>query len=275
MTGVSFYNNSAETIPPFAVMQVQDTQSVAGRTVVKVGKPTGDSNAAGYLLNGPVSIPAGKTGIGFTASNPTWAFYDDADTPSNGDDWGAESGSWKLLSGNTGFRVVGGATGGSSDIVLVRVVGSGGGFALLGPCVAFTPDIGDPDTDFGTTYPDGCEGPDRLGVYLTNPSGGSVMILECNLESTGPLTLTSDSFTLACKSGSISCYVKIVITSTDLGGVVATVNKVSDDSVVAAYRNAIYSWYPDQAGNVQMGPDSSPCVCGTLPYDLCIAIPNR
>lgn len=273
---VGFYNNSGEAIPPYAVMEVEEVEIVGGRSLVKVRKPTGSDNEAGYLLNGPVTVPIGKTGNGYTATEPAWAYYDTGGTPSNGSEWGPEEDEWWLKSDQTGFRIVGGADA-TNERVLVRVIGGGGAVRVIGPCGTYTPDMADPDTDFETAYPGGCEGPDVLGLNLLNVITNTVQMIRLELESTGPLKLSSSSFNLTCESTTISCYFEVVFNDLDTGGVVGTIYKVSDDSVMQGYTNSLYAWNPLAGGNIQLGPNAAAqaCECRTLPYDLCLSIPTR
>jgi hypothetical protein len=156
--------------------------------------------------------------------------------------------------------------------ILSRVAAS---LTVIGPCGGYVPEAADPDTDFETSYPDGCEGPDVLGLYLKNLDTGVSVVHRLTLASTGPLTLTSDSLSLTCSTGSISCYAHVVFNSLSIGGVIGSLKRVSDDSVVQAYQNATYSYVPMLGGNLQMGPNATACVCPALPYNLCLAIPNR
>ena len=153
--------------------------------------------------------------------------------------------------------------------------GGTGAVRVIGPCVAYTPDVGDPDTDFEEAYPGGCDGPDVLGLNVKNLGTGVTSVVRMEVQSTGPLTFSSDTFSFSCASSTINVYAVVVFNDLDIEGVVATIYLDSDDSVVQAYTNTIYSWNPLAGGNLQMGPSSTSCDCGTLPYDLCISIPTR
>jgi hypothetical protein len=164
----------------------------------------------------------------------------------------------------------------------IQWVGSGweilpraGGVTVIGPCVAYTPDLADPDTDFETAYPGGCDGPDVLGVNVLNVSNNTTTVFRAELESTGPLVLSTDTFTFACKSGTRSVYIKVTFSGIDLLEPVANVHNASDDSVLQGYTATINSWDPLAGGNLQMAPDNTSCDCGTLPFNLCFSVPTR
>jgi hypothetical protein len=155
------------------------------------------------------------------------------------------------------------------------ILGGGGGVTVIGPCATYTPELADPDTDFAEAYPGGCDGPDVLGVNVLNVATAVTTVKRMELESTGPLVLSTDAFTFNCKSGSLSVYIKITFTGINLEEVVANVHLDSDDSIVQGYTNTLYSWDPLSGGNLQMAPDSTSCDCGTLPFNLCFSVPTR
>jgi hypothetical protein len=158
-----------------------------------------------------------------------------------------------------------------------EIIGGGGAVQVIGPCGTYTPDEADPDTAFDTAYPNGCEGPDVLGLNVLNVTNGTVQIVRLELESTGPLKLSSGSFNITCDSSTVACYCEVVFNDLDTGGVVGTIYKVSDDSVMQGYTNSLYAWNPMAGGNIQLGPNAAAqaCECRTLPYDLCLSIPTR
>ena len=128
MSYVSFYNGSGESIPAYGVMMVTSHRSVGGKSVPSVEKPGPEQANAGYLLNGPASVPSGKVGKGLAPVAAGWALYDTLDTPVPGEEWGPIADSWELGSDGEGFKVIGGH---ASGRVLVRSVGSGGGLGSL------------------------------------------------------------------------------------------------------------------------------------------------
>jgi hypothetical protein len=135
--------------------------------------------------------------------------------------------------------------------------------------------VADPDTDFETAYPGGCDGPDVLAVTIQNLTTGTFTLERMELESTGPLVLSTDTFTFLCRGSSRSVYIKITFNSLDVGGVVANIHNDSDDSVLQEYTNSMYSWDPLAAGNLHCGPDDTSCDCGSVPYNLCFSVPTR
>lgn len=152
----------------------------------------------------------------------------------------------------------------------------GGAVQVIGPCGLFTPDISDPDTNFDEPYPSSCEGPDVLGVHLVNPVDNTFQDIRAEKTGTGPLTFETDSFSLTCAGGNVSCYITLTFNSLDTDGVEGQILKVFDDSLVQEYTNSLYSWHPLAGGNLQMGPSGTTnCVCTTTPYNLCISIPSR
>ena len=100
-------NNSGEEIPAFAVMRVTGVTD----EVLQVAKPNAASDTKA-AVNGPTPIPIGGHGNA-TYDSPFFVLYDTGDgTPTFGDMWGTESGSWKLRAANDGFCALGGAVAG-------------------------------------------------------------------------------------------------------------------------------------------------------------------
>lgn len=135
--------------------------------------------------------------------------------------------------------------------------------------------MGDPDTDFEEAYPGGCDGPDVLGVNILNITTPGSQIQRLEFESSGPLTLSTDTFSINCITGTRNVYIKVVFTSLTFGGTVATIYNDSDDSVLQEYTNTINSWDPLSGGNLQAAPDNTACDCVTIPFNLCFAVPTR
>lgn len=97
-------NTGSAPIPPYAVMRVSGIDSTTG--YYQVGQPNADSMTE-ILINGPSAIPGSAEGQGHR-SDPCTVLYETIDgTPAVGEDWGTESGSWKLRKDKTGFRVLG------------------------------------------------------------------------------------------------------------------------------------------------------------------------
>lgn len=98
------------TVPAFGLMRITGFNSEDG--VYTVGQPNA-SNLGGLLVNGPAEIEADNDGVG-TPDPVAIVLYDTGDgTPTNGQQWGSASGSWKLRSGKTGWKIAGAASEGS------------------------------------------------------------------------------------------------------------------------------------------------------------------
>lgn len=97
-------NQSSETIPAYAIMQIT---GVNGDQVVTVNKCTTDSTKL-FLINSGATIQPGDGGVGYAPMEmPYWVYYDTADgTPANGEQWGPASGSWKAKKGKTGLLML-------------------------------------------------------------------------------------------------------------------------------------------------------------------------
>ena len=104
---VACKNTSGEAIPAFAVMRVTGVTD----EVLQVAKPNAASDTKA-VVNGPTPIPIAGFGNA-TYDSPFFVLYETADgTPTFGDMWGTESGSWKLRAANDGFCALGGAVAG-------------------------------------------------------------------------------------------------------------------------------------------------------------------
>lgn len=101
---IAVRNDSGETAPAFAVLRITGSAVVEGRTVITVGKPD-DTSTAVLLLNGPVDVAAGK--YGQATPGPSFALYDDAETPAFSERWGTADGSWELEQDAPGAIVMG------------------------------------------------------------------------------------------------------------------------------------------------------------------------
>jgi hypothetical protein len=134
MRWIPVRNDAGAEIPGFGVMRPTGAVTVHNQVVITVAKPNADS-ATGQMINGPNPIPTGLYGQG-TWDLPAYALYNTGATPAYGEDWGTENAEWKLKSGNTGFRIVGGATSGRV------LVGPQPNSAAITPVFAFAGDTG-------------------------------------------------------------------------------------------------------------------------------------
>lgn len=124
-------NESGETIPGFAVMQISGWESDRnGRDYIKVKKPDGDGTM--FLLNSPFPIENDKIGRA-NESGRVYGLYDSGDgTPAVDESWGPESGSWKLKKDNSGFFIIGDHKGtGDNARVRVKLAASAGGGGVV------------------------------------------------------------------------------------------------------------------------------------------------
>jgi hypothetical protein len=102
------WNTSSFTVPPFGAMKLVGRD--VDRYLMKVGRP----DAAGIdprtvWFNGPYSIPPNFEGFGTPDPYPLAAYDDSSGTPSVGQVWRTQNGSWLLSpsgSGKPGFIVV-------------------------------------------------------------------------------------------------------------------------------------------------------------------------
>jgi len=151
------------------------------------------------------------------------------------------------------------------------------GLTVLGPCASYTPAVELDDTDFDVVFPGGCLGPSRYGLNYRNLITGTATFIPLELEDPEAETLkfSSDTFSHACVAGSIDVYVDLEIPSLARDAVKLFVRKDSDDSLLANFRNSIFSWFAMQAGYLQFGPDAGTCACPTFPYEICLSVPTR
>lgn len=105
-------NAGGAEIPSFAIMRGTGTTTIDSKPVVTVDKPN-TSFQRWYYVNGPVPIPASKTGAATIFVPQVYALYDTADgTPAVGEAWGVANGSHKLRKNRPGFNILQGGTGG-------------------------------------------------------------------------------------------------------------------------------------------------------------------
>lgn len=131
-----FINSSGETIPAYAVMQVDGWQEQNDLGFFKCKKPTESGEI--YILNGTRPVPAGGLGRATSALSRMGAFalFDDSSTPDVNQQWGPEPDEWHLKKDAEGFFVIGDIKGsaanppgfpGQASTKRVRVSGVAGG----------------------------------------------------------------------------------------------------------------------------------------------------
>lgn len=102
-----FYNESGETIPPFACLRIIGATTRNNRTVIRVGKPNTYGAQYHHRFNGPTQVTAGTYGVCTIGPHVT-ALYETADgTPAFGERWGPRDATWKLKKHTGGFQIVG------------------------------------------------------------------------------------------------------------------------------------------------------------------------
>ena len=156
-----------------------------------------------------------------------------------------------------------------------RVYSSEGGAVpvVLGPCGQWVPDVADLPTDLEVAYPDGCDGPEALGLTYQNLSSGIITFKRLvYVPASSPFRLDSDTWTHACATGNKTVYVKVVVNGLDVEEVVLTFYDDSDDSVLAEYHNKFYTWQALVGGYLQL--KTHLCNCSTFPYDICVDAPE-
>lgn len=106
------YNNSGETIPQYAVMQVEDLTERTGfsgtaEDAYSVTKPDGTGGVL-FLINAGDEIEQGRFGAGLFLAQPNKVLIDDAGAdPEFQDSYGPVEDQWHLKAGGIGFRWLG------------------------------------------------------------------------------------------------------------------------------------------------------------------------
>lgn len=139
---IVFLNNSGETVPPHAIMQIQSVSGVPVdmAQLVTINKP--NSTTSQYIVNGPLSVEDQKQGRARLASPLIIRFT--GTTPVLGDDVGPSASSWAVSTSGSGYVALGGAEDG---VVLCRPAGGGGS----GTCIEVVTDITCVDGEFVVT----------------------------------------------------------------------------------------------------------------------------
>lgn len=109
-----FINAGATEVPAFGMLEITGMSSSALGSILypilSARRPTSDS-IQGAFINSHLPVPVGAQGI-CTIDVPTWVAYDTSGTPAYDEDWGTQTDSYLLKSGNTGFKIIGGETDG-------------------------------------------------------------------------------------------------------------------------------------------------------------------
>lgn len=98
------YNDSGETIPAWAILQITGVDREGN---IKVDQCSTDSTKL-FLINSGSIIDIGDYGVGYAPMEmPYWVYYDTADgTPANGEQWGPGAGTWKAKKNKIGLLML-------------------------------------------------------------------------------------------------------------------------------------------------------------------------
>ena len=112
-----FRNDSGETIPAYALMQIQGTAELYDRTYHLVSKYN-EGSFGGFLFNSKREVENGKTGVAQTVIHPL--ALGNGGTATLGQLWGASSGSWALTK-NGGPWIIAGNSTVATNVVRVQL----------------------------------------------------------------------------------------------------------------------------------------------------------
>jgi len=119
-------NDTGETIPPFACLQVTGAVDTGGQNYITVDKPVDQTGVAGkYLFNG--IAPVEVDGYGLAHDGPLVRMLTDGSTVTCGDSWQPDVGEFSVIPGGSMFSAVG-----EDDIetnIMRAFILSGGGMA--------------------------------------------------------------------------------------------------------------------------------------------------
>lgn len=119
-----FTNDSGETIPPYACMQITGTLDVGDRNYLVVDKPADtDGTAGAFIFNGGREVEADTEGLA-QASTVVRGFKDTG-TATGGERWSPVSGQWYIEQDDAGQFICCGDDGVDDDVVKVVAVGGG------------------------------------------------------------------------------------------------------------------------------------------------------
>lgn len=103
---VTFLNNSGEDVPAYGVMRITGLTLLGGvQAVLVIAKPNTTSQPF-YLVNGPVRCKAGAYGEGTWLEASGTVKYSSGH-PNYGNNWGPTNDDWGLVSGRSGFVMLG------------------------------------------------------------------------------------------------------------------------------------------------------------------------
>jgi hypothetical protein len=114
---IRFRNDYAGALPAYGCLRVTGVATVDGVQVFTVDRPNTTFSRL-YLVNGPEDVADDAYGWGTWLWHADWVLYDDGNTPAFGEEWGPQDGSFEIKKYRYGFTIWGGATGGSTDLVM-------------------------------------------------------------------------------------------------------------------------------------------------------------
>lgn len=175
---VKFTNNSGETIPAYACIQITGTEEQGGINYLVADKPADTDGTAGwYLFNGAREVASDAEGV--AQLPPVMRGYKNTGTITGGDRWRPTAGQWYLTQDDSGIFVAAGADDVEDDVLRVMEIGGSGNrlfrFTMNENWGATTAGAADSDilemdgTD--TTIDDDVLDP--LGIFSTLTSGSA------------------------------------------------------------------------------------------------------
>lgn len=123
---IKFTNDSGETIPAYACMQITGTEEQGGVNYLVADKPADTDGTSGwYLFNGAREVET--DGEGVAQSPPVMRGYKNTGTITGGERWAPTSGQWYLTRDNAGIFIAAGADNVDDDVLRVMEIGGSGG----------------------------------------------------------------------------------------------------------------------------------------------------
>lgn len=120
------HNDSGETIPAYACMQVTGTEEIGDQNFLLVDKPVDTNGDAGsFLFNGPREIADNEEGI--AQFGPVVRAFKDTGTVTAGEHWIPVSGQWYIAQDDAGQFVAAGLDDVEDDVLRVFMPGGEGG----------------------------------------------------------------------------------------------------------------------------------------------------
>jgi hypothetical protein len=115
---VKFKNANAGTVPARGIVRVTGISIIEdGDICLTVDQPNVYGDVGFCMVNGPVAVPSGSYGV-CTRAGIISAYYDSAQTPAQGDQWGPINASWKMTKGSGGWISCGAPTNTSLNLAL-------------------------------------------------------------------------------------------------------------------------------------------------------------